>query len=95
MYTGGRDGLVASWELHVPHSKRRGRRYRPVGRGQRVRWERLGDGGEDWNDDDEDGDQDHGSFESSDDDDDELNSRIPYEDKWEIDRSAIARQVGA
>lgn len=91
LYTGGRDGLVASWELHVPHSKRRGRRYRPVGRGQRVRWEKLGDGGEDWNDEDDDGD--FGSFESSDDEADEFDSRIPYEDKWEVDHDAIARQV--
>lgn len=105
LYTGGRDGLVAAWDLNISQQKRRGRRYRPVagrGTGQRVRWERIGDGG-DWDDDDDDaaGEAD----ETSSDDDDvgaplESNGsggrkKLAYEDRWEVDREAIARQVSA
>lgn len=101
LYTGGRDGLVASWETHVPHTKRRGRRYRPVpgrGTGGRVRWERLGDGGADWEDDD--GDDQGGDDSSSEEEDTPDGSGIPrkkreltYEDRWEVDHAAITRQV--
>lgn len=101
LYTGGRDGLVASWETHIPHTKRRGRRYRPVpgrGTGGRVRWERLGDGGADWEDDD--GDDQGGDDSSSEEDDTPDGSGMPrkrreltYEDRWEVDHAALARQV--
>jgi len=51
LYTGGRDGLVASWELGVPHKRRRGGRYEVLpGRGGRTKWERIGDGAEMWAD---------------------------------------------
>jgi WD repeat-containing protein 48 len=110
LYTGGRDGLVASWELHVPHSKRRGRCYRPVpnhGTGQRVRWERIGDGGADWDGDDDDND-DQGSVWSTSSDEDDFYSPAPvdtngsggkqrrqvaFENRWEVDKDAIARRV--
>ena len=58
LYSGGRDGLVVSWDLGIPHKRRRGQRYeaitgRTVGR---TKWERVGDGAEVWDDDeDEDG----------------------------------------
>ncbi|WOO83377.1 WD repeat-containing protein 48 [Vanrija pseudolonga] len=105
LYTGGRDGLVAAWDLNISQQKRRGRRYRPVagrGTGQRVRWERIGDGG-DWDDDDDDaaGEADDTS---SDDDDTgaplETNGsggrkKLAYEDRWEVDREVIARQPPA
>lgn len=102
LYTGGRDGLVASWETHVPHTKRRGRRYRPVpgrGTGGRVRWERLGDGGADWEDDDGD---DQGGDDSSSEEEETTpdGTGVPkkrrdmtYEDRWEVDHAALARQV--
>ena len=58
LYSGGRDGLVVSWELGVPHKRRRGGRYETIpGRTSRTKWERVGDGAEMWDDDeDEDGD---------------------------------------
>ena len=65
LYTGGRDGLVASWELGVPHKRRRGAKYDCLPeRGGRAKWERIGDGAEMWADDEEedeeDGDEDEG-----------------------------------
>lgn len=103
LYTGGKDGLVASWELHVPHTKRRGRRYKPVagrGTGGRVRWERIGDGGADWDDPEEEDVGSHGDSSSEEDDyvhDQNGSNRrrrdVPFEDKWEIDREALGRQV--
>ncbi|BEJ10673.1 hypothetical protein CspHIS471_0100950 [Cutaneotrichosporon sp. HIS471] len=102
LYTGGRDGLVASWETHVPHTRRRGRRYRPVpgrGTGGRVRWERLGDGGPDWEDDD--GDDDGGDDSSSEDDEGtpdvtggpRKRKDLAYEDRWEVDHAAMSRHA--
>ncbi len=44
VYTGGRDGLVASWELGIPHKRRSRARWTGSGgskKTQRVRWERL------------------------------------------------------
>ena len=47
LYSGGRDGLVASWELNIPHKRRKGARYEHVpGRGGKVKWERVGDAAE-------------------------------------------------
>jgi WD repeat-containing protein 48 len=56
LYTGGRDGLVASWELGIPHKRRRGGRYEvlPGRGGHKVKWERIGDGAEIYSDDEED-----------------------------------------
>lgn len=103
LYTGGKDGLVASWELHVPHSKRRGRRYKNVpgkGTGSRVRWERIGDGGADWDDPEDEELGSHGETSSEDDDYAVENGgkrrrEIPFEDRWEVDRDVLARQVSA
>ncbi|ORX37083.1 hypothetical protein BD324DRAFT_624711 [Kockovaella imperatae] len=54
LYSGGRDGLVASWELGVPHKRRRGGRYETLpGRTTRTKWERVGDGAEMWDDDED------------------------------------------
>jgi len=42
LYTGGRDGLVAGWELGLPMTKRRRPRWNETSRpGERVKWERL------------------------------------------------------
>ncbi|ORY31816.1 hypothetical protein BCR39DRAFT_587333 [Naematelia encephala] len=71
LYTGGRDGLVASWELNVPHKRKRGGRYEvQPGRngttGAKVKWERIGDGAELWDDEDDDEDG-SGGFDEDDD----------------------------
>ena len=60
LYTGGRDGLVASWELGMLHKRRRGGRYEilPGRGGGRVKWEKVGDGAEMWDDEDEEEDED-------------------------------------
>ncbi|WWD05216.1 hypothetical protein V865_003289 [Kwoniella europaea PYCC6329] len=98
LYTGGRDGLVASWELNVPHKKRRGGRYEILpGRGQKVKWERIGDGAEFF--DDEESEDDENDRLSSEDEGDgwvgvsqnqKNKGEIPYEDRWEIDKDEIA-----
>lgn len=67
LYTGGRDGLVASWELGIPHKRRRGGRYETIpGRGGRVKWEKVGDGAEMW-DDEEDSEEGYRGPEDEDD----------------------------
>jgi WD repeat-containing protein 48 len=49
LYTGGRDGLVAGWELGLPMTRRRKPRWTETsGREARVRWERLELGGSGW-----------------------------------------------
>ncbi|WWC62960.1 uncharacterized protein I303_105558 [Kwoniella dejecticola CBS 10117] len=98
LYTGGRDGLVASWELNVPHKKRRGGRYEvQPGRGERVKWERIGDGAEFFDDDefeDEDG-EDNDRLSSEDETDGwvgvtpKQKGEVPYEDRWELDRDEL------
>ncbi|WVQ84243.1 hypothetical protein IAT38_006395 [Cryptococcus sp. DSM 104549] len=96
LYTGGRDGLVASWDLGVPHRARSGVRYgsREAGgaRSRPVRWERIGDGAEFFdNDDDEDED---GSASASEEEGWVKLARqkeVGYEDRWEVDREAVAR----
>ena len=51
LYTGGRDGLVASWELGITHKRRRGAKYEALpSRGSRTNWQRIGDGAEMWAD---------------------------------------------
>lgn len=101
LYSGGRDGLVASWELNVPHKKRRGGRYDPgPGRGAKVKWERIGDGAELWDEEDEAEFGEDGEGNSSDEDnsgwvglDREGESRrkgeVPYEDRWEVDKELL------
>jgi WD repeat-containing protein 48 len=105
LYSGGRDGLVASWELNVPHKKRRGRRYElPPGRGSKVRWERIGDGAELWDEEDEaefgeDVDDSNSSEEDSQgwvgidgDDTRRRKGEVPYEDRWEVDQELLQSQ---
>ncbi|KAK8858907.1 hypothetical protein IAR55_003138 [Kwoniella newhampshirensis] len=98
LYSGGRDGLVASWELGVPHRRRRGGRYEGLpGRADRVKWERIGDGAEFFDDDDlDDLDEDEGI--SSEEDmegwvgvGDSKQGEVPYEDRWEVDKEELAK----
>lgn len=101
LYSGARDGLVCSWELNVPHKRRRGGRYEiQPGRGSRVKWEKIGDGAEffeedeDYSDDEEaSGDRDRDS--SDDEDEAGMNGKsrgeVPYEDRWEVDTEALAQ----
>ena len=51
LYTGGRDGMVLSWDLHLPTIKQPTRPQKP----QRGRWEMLTGWGDDWHYDGEDG----------------------------------------
>ena len=104
LYSGGRDGLVASWELNVPHRKRRGRRYElPPGRAAKVRWERIGDGAELWDEEDEAEFGEDVDGNSSDEegqgwagiDGDESRRRkteVAYEDRWEVDPELLEQQ---
>ena len=46
LYTGGRDGMVISWDLHLPTRQRPTRLPKP----QRGRWEMLTGWGDDWYD---------------------------------------------
>lgn len=88
LYTGGRDGLVASWDLHVPHRRRRGARYEHApGRGGRVKWEKIGDGAEFFEEDEEEGEE----ADASSSDDEEQQGETPYESRWEVDREALSR----
>lgn len=50
LYTGGRDGMVISWDLHLPTRQRPTKLPKP----QRGRWEMLTGWGDDWYDDGED-----------------------------------------
>lgn len=89
LYTGGRDGLVASWELGIPMSRRIQRRGFEEdeggsgggGRGDWVRWNELG------------GVDDYDDFAEEDEDDwvklREGDGKIPYEERWEVDREKI------
>jgi WD repeat-containing protein 48 len=104
LYSGGRDGLVASWELNVPHRKRRGRRYElPPGRAAKVRWERIGDGAELWDEEDEaefgedvDGnssDEDSQGWVGVDGEDTrKRKGEVAYEDRWEVDQDLLQQQ---
>ena len=80
LYTGGRDGLVAGWELGMPMTKRRrGRWHETLKPGERVRWERLELGGAggvsagDWE-----GDNDYGDA-------DEVDSELEYQEDESYD----------
>lgn len=104
LYSGGRDGLVASWELNVPHKKRRGKRYElPPGRAAKVRWERIGDGAELWDEEDEAEFGEDIDGNSSDEDsqgwvgvDGEESRRrkgeVAYEDRWEVDQEILQQK---
>lgn len=80
----------------MPHKRRRGGRYEILpGRGSRVKWEKIGDGAELDDEDDEFGEEDSGERESSDDEDEGVNGKsrgeVPYEDRWEVDTEALAK----
>jgi len=104
LYSGGRDGLVASWELNVPHRKRRGRRYElPPGRAAKVRWERIGDGAELWDEEDEAEFGEDVDGNSSDEDSQgwvgidgeesrKRKTEVAYEDRWEVDPELMQQQ---
>ncbi|KAK4684516.1 WD repeat-containing protein 48, partial [Tremellales sp. Uapishka_1] len=103
LYTGGRDGLVASWELGISHRKRTGARYEG---GKKVQWERIGDGAEMYDeDDDEDDLEDEESWSSEEEDLGDswiglstngkgrrrpAKGEVPYEDQWEVDKEDLA-----
>ena len=101
LYTGGRDGLVASWDLGVPHKKRRTGRYGYDAGGTRpgrpaVKWEKIGDSSDMWYDEedsDEEGDEDDDSSEESgyawDSRQRKSRGEIPFEDRWEVDLDAL------
>ncbi|WRT68109.1 uncharacterized protein IL334_005084 [Kwoniella shivajii] len=105
LYTGGRDGLVASWELNITHRKRKGSKYEVLpGRGSHVKWERIGDGAEFFDDDEEDdpshNEEDEDERLSSEDETDgwvgingngNKKGEIPYEHRWEIDKNELSR----
>jgi len=56
LYTGGRDGMVISWDLHLPTRQRPTRLSKP----QRGRWEMLTGWGDDWYDGGEEDDTENG-----------------------------------
>ena len=94
LYSGGRDGLVCSWELNIPHKRRRGGRYEILpGRGSRTKWEKVGDGAE-FFEEDEDFEQDEEEEDDRGDssDEEEGQGEVPYEDRWEVDKEALAAQ---
>lgn len=91
----------------MPHKKRRGRRYElPPGRGTKVRWERIGDGAELWDEEDEaefgedvDGEGNSSEEESQGwagidgEDTRRRKGEIPYEDRWEVDQELLHQKV--
>ena len=86
LYSGGRDGLVASWDLGIQHTRRRGGRYEIIpGRGGRVKWEKVGDGAEMW-DEDEDEDEMEGENVNG-------NGNGDY-DEWESDEEEVMPDGG-
>lgn len=97
LYSGARDGLVCSWELNVPHKRRRGGRYEiQPGRGSRVKWEKVGDGAEFFEEDEDESDDDESGERDSSDDEEEAGKprgEVPYEDRWEVDAEALAQKV--
>ena len=87
LYSGGRDGLVASWELNIPHRRRRGGRYEHIaGRGGKVRWERVGDGAEMFDEDEE----EEESYHESEDDWESEDEEIPAEGWHGVDTERVA-----
>ncbi|WVQ73545.1 hypothetical protein IAR50_003121 [Cryptococcus sp. DSM 104548] len=95
LYTAGRDGLVASWDLDVPHTRRFSPRYSSHDgkkRQKRIRWESIGDDAEFFEDDDE-ADQAEGS--GSDEEWVDMKKKfdeVPYEDRWEVDKVDLGRR---
>ncbi|KAL7410603.1 hypothetical protein BDY24DRAFT_417926 [Mrakia frigida] len=104
LYTGGRDGLVAGWELGVNMKRRgKGRRYGYEDGGRRgwVRWNELGGGDDD--DDEEDYDQEEEDERDREEEEYERGAgagaaeetkRIPYEERWEVDLEQEGRTNG-
>ncbi|WVO18624.1 hypothetical protein L204_106343 [Cryptococcus depauperatus] len=102
LYTGGRDGLVASWDLNIPHTHRSGPRYSMPDQGSQhksVKWERIGDSS-DFFLGDEDDDKTSGNSKGSVADngteegwvDTKKSMEVPFEDRYEIDRVALAQE---
>jgi WD repeat-containing protein 48 len=94
LYTGGRDGLVASWELGIG-MKRRKRRigYGEGGeRGGWVKWDDIEGGG---GDDDEFDEFDEAAEDENWEDlkraEEEEGKQIPYEDRWEPDGEIVQK----
>lgn len=80
LLSGGRDGLIASWELGFKLKKRTVRQgYENGGKADWVRWNELGvDGGDENDDEDADLGANVDSLGASVD-------KIPYEDRWEVE----------
>lgn len=70
------------------------------GRGSRVKWEKIGDGAEFFEEDEDEFEDDEASGDrdrdSSDEEDEAMNGKprgeVPYEDRWEADSESLAQQ---
>lgn len=92
---------MCSWELNIPHKRRRGGRYEiQPGRGARTKWEKVGDGAEffeededeDENEGEDEAEDEYGHGDSSDEEDAPGRGEVPYEHRWEVDKEAISQQ---
>lgn len=100
LYTAGRDGMVASWDLDIPHTRRTSRRYGSIdGRNKlrKVRWEFIGDGADFFRADEEDREgnsdvEDEGDGEEGWVDMKETMEEIPFEDRYEVDKAELSRR---
>lgn len=92
LYTGGRDGLVASWELEIG-MKRRSRKigYAEGERRGWVRWDEIEGGGDDDFDEFDEAAEDE-SWEDIKRAEEEEGKEIPYEDRWQVDLDVAARR---
>ncbi|ODN93585.1 hypothetical protein L198_05454 [Cryptococcus wingfieldii CBS 7118] len=95
LYTAGRDGLVASWDLDIPHTRRFSPRYSSLDgkkKPKRIRWESIGDDAEFFEDDDE---VDPAEGSGSDEEWVDMKKKfdeVPYEDRWEVDKVELAKR---
>ncbi|CDZ97690.1 Conserved WD40 repeat-containing protein [Phaffia rhodozyma] len=79
LYTGGRDGLVASWELGA----NMGRKRSDGGNEENIRWNEVVDD-DDWEDDEEDEVKYSSTAENLEEADEDTRwKRMPWEDRWE------------
>ena len=95
LYTGGRDGLVAGWELGVGMERRPTHRYGYEHGGRRgwVRWNELGGGDDDEEEDDYDDEEgDRSNRDEADQPDGDDPQRIPYEQRWEVKQDQTNRE---
>lgn len=100
MYTAGRDGMVASWDLDIPHTRRTSRRYSAIdGRNKlrKIQWEFIGDGADFFRADEE--DREGGSEVEGEGDGDEswvdmkeTMEEIPFEDRYEVDKAELSKR---